>query len=344
MLMRRENRPGFTLVELLVVIAVIAILVMLLLPAVQSAREAARRATCSNNLKQFGIAVHNHENAIRALPGVGASATTCFSVQAKLLPYFEQKNLHDLIDFDEPLFNGTQGNQKLNPVQAEAAKTTTPLFVCPSDGGPALNTKYMVWANTDQAYAAGDYVICTGSGTGTTYDIRYATDGLFYYDSTVEFRDIKDGTTHTLMMSESLLGLEEDSTGAGPIDARRQVGNPGGNYNNFNSGTAGFIGVADPDLASVAASCTSWTGNRCSAWIIGRPVFTTMSTYMPPNTPTPDIMGKQHMGFFAARSNHPGGVHGLMADGSVRFIANDITLSVWRGLATRRGGEIDDSL
>jgi prepilin-type N-terminal cleavage/methylation domain-containing protein/prepilin-type processing-associated H-X9-DG protein len=339
MLGSQPKHYGFTLVELLVVIVIIGILISLLLPAVQSAREASRRVTCTNNLKQMGIATHNYNNSMRALPGVGGSATTCFSVQAKILPYVEQINLQNLIDFTQPLFNGTAGSQKLNPVQEDAAKTVVQLFRCPSDRNVDLNAKYMVWSGTDQSFAGGNYVVCTGTGTGVAYDIRYATDGLFYYDSACEFRDIKDGASNTLLMSESLLGSLEDTTGA-PSDPLRQVGWPGGGYNTFNTGAAGFVGISDPNLAVTASGCTTWQGSRCQAWIIGRPLFTAMSTYMPPNTPTPDIAGKQHMGFFAARSLHTGGVNALFADGSVHFITNDISLEIWRALSTRRGNEV----
>ena len=198
------------------------------------------------------------------------------------------------------------------------------MFCCPSDGANDVFNQYMVPTpvpNPNYAYAGGNYVVCTGSGTGTTYDIRFATDGLFYYGAAKGFQEISDGTSNTLMMSESLLGSGHDTTGPTPEDATRQAGWPAA-YGSFNSSGPGFPGVSNPDLASVAAGCTSWQGNPCSAWINGRPLFSAMSTYLPPNSPIPDIAGKQHMGFFAARSNHPGGVDILLADGSVRFVAD----------------------
>ena len=333
----RYGRRGFTLVEMLVVITIIGILISILLPAIQAAREAGRRAACINNLRQCGIAFHNYQSSLNALPGVGGSATTCFSVQSKLLPFTEEEKLHALIDFSQALFNGTSGNQKLNPVQATVAKTVLPLFRCPGDTGNPLNAKYMVW--TGQTLAGGNYVVCTGSGTGTTYDIRYPTDGLFYYDSARSFENISDGTSNTLIMTESLLGSLTDTTAAKPVDAQRQIGSPS-EFSSFASGAAGFSGgVSNPDLASVAATCTSWQGSRVQAWIIGRPVFSTMSTYLAPNSPTPDLAGKQHMGFFAARSNHPGGVNAMFADGSVHFVTNSVELAAWRALGTIAGGE-----
>jgi prepilin-type N-terminal cleavage/methylation domain-containing protein/prepilin-type processing-associated H-X9-DG protein len=339
---RSKHRNGFTLIEVLVVITIIGTLVSLLLPAVQAAREAARRISCANNLKQCGLALLNYESAMHHLPSVENSATTCFSVQALILPYAEDTNLQNLIDFTQPLFNGTLGNQKLNPVQAAAAATIVPMFRCPSDTSSELNTKYMVWTGQNQVFAGGNYMVCTGTGTGTMYDIRYAADGLFYYDSKTPLQKVRDGTSNTLMMTESLLGSLTDTTGTTPSDPKRQVGWPGGNFSNFNSGTAGFVGITNPDLTAVAGACTTWQGSRGQAWIIGRPLFTAMSNYMVPNTPIPDIAGKQHMGFYAARSCHPGGVNALFADGSVRFVVDGIDLKTWRALGTICGNEVTE--
>ena len=243
MVRRTDSRDGVTLVELLVVITIIGVLISLLLPAVQAAREAARRITCINNLKQCGLAIHNYHSSRCAFPGVGGGPTTCFSAQAAILPFAEQGNLQALINFSQPLFVGTAGNMKLNPLQTDAAKTIVPMFRCPSDGGNDLNSKYMV--DPGETLAGGNYVVCIGSGTGTTYDIRYPTDGLFYYGSARDFRDITDGASNTLMMSESLLGSLNDATGSAPPRPERQVGWPGGGYNNFNANGAGFVGVVN---------------------------------------------------------------------------------------------------
>ena len=337
--MRRKTYAphGFTLVELLVVITIIGILIALLFPAVQAAHEAARRISCTNNLKQCGLAMHIYESGYQRFPGIGNSATTCFSVQAQLLPFAEQANLQSLIDFSLLLFTGPQGAKTLNPEQAAAARTVVPMFRCPSDGANDVFDQYMVDSNSDCAYAGGNYVVCTGSGTGITYDIRSATDGLFYYGSACGFHDIRDGASNTLLMSESLLGSGRNTTGPTPEDPTRQVGWPAA-YSKFAPG-GGFPGANNPDLAAVAAGCTSWQGNRCTGWINGRPLFTAMSTYLPSNSPIPDIAGQQHMGFFAARSNHPGGVNILLADGSTRFVSDGISLAVWRALGTIAGGE-----
>ncbi len=127
----RLTRSAFTLVELLVVIAIIGILVGLLLPAVQSAREAARRMQCSNNLKQIALATHNYESSFKRLPALTGSSS--FSPQARVLPFIEQANLQNLIDFRQSLFLGPAFAAQLNPAFAVPAGTVVPTFLCPSD-------------------------------------------------------------------------------------------------------------------------------------------------------------------------------------------------------------------
>jgi prepilin-type N-terminal cleavage/methylation domain-containing protein len=134
-----SRRRGFTLIELLVVIAIIAVLIALLLPAVQQAREAARRAECKNNLRQLGLALHNYESTFSTLPGLTGSSS--FSVQARLLPYLEQSNLQGLIDFRQPLMTGVGFNPSLNPLFVVPARTIVPVFLCPSDAtSPIFNS------------------------------------------------------------------------------------------------------------------------------------------------------------------------------------------------------------
>ncbi len=331
---RERGCRGFTLIELLVVIAVISVLVGLLLPAVQSAREAARRMACSNNLKQLALALHNYHDSYGCFPGLGIKSTYSFSVQARVLPFVEQANLQQLIDFNEPLFLGWRNRQRLNPVQAEAARTVVPLFRCPSDGELEVYTEY--YTHGEQAFAGGNYVVCSGSGVGTFYDIRFPTDGMFYYGSARAFRDATDGTSNTLLLSEALLGNHRDVRGPKPEDARRQIGwarvAP-------NRGRPGLQGIVNPDVAVLTASTDWWRGNRQSAWIVGKAYTSTFCAYLPPNSDVPDwcSMG---IGFYAARSEHPGGVNAALVDGSVRFVSEAVDLAVWRALATRAGREV----
>jgi prepilin-type N-terminal cleavage/methylation domain-containing protein/prepilin-type processing-associated H-X9-DG protein len=329
--MHRPLPGGFSLVELLVVITIIGVLVAMLLPAVQSAREAARRLQCANNLKQLGLALHNYHSQHNCFPGLGDSSLASYSVQARLLPFVEQTSLQNLIDFSQALYLGTSHSQSMNPAEATAAKTRIALFRCPSDASEDLFTE-----NSD-VLAGGNYVICTASGTGTTYDVRYATDGMFYYGSALGCRDMRDGTSNTMVLSESILG----SRAAASTQSITPKGNDrlaGFSGQSPNSNSAGLNGLVNPDLAERAKLCQLWYGNRSFGWIVGKPMATTYSAYLLPNDPTPDVFSMS-IGFFAARSFHPGGVNATFGDGSVHFVNDQIGQEVWRSLATRAGGE-----
>ncbi|MCE5302275.1 MAG: DUF1559 domain-containing protein [Planctomycetaceae bacterium] len=327
----RTARRGFSLVELLVVLTILGVLVSLLLPAVQGAREAARRMQCANHLKQLGLALHNYHTQHGCFPGLGSASLASFSVQARLLPYVEQENLQNLIDLSQPLYLGTSHSQTMNPVQAQAAGTSIALFRCPSDGAEDL------YGESGGTLAGGNYVACSGSGVGTTYDLRYPTDGLFYYGSACGFQDIKDGASNMVLFSESLLGsrAEASTQSATPTSLDRLAGFSG---HVPNTESAGLSGLTNPNLASVAKRCQLWYGNRAFGWIVGKPMATTFTAYAAPNDPTPDLFSMS-IGFFAARSLHPGGVNAAMGDGGVRFVGESIELSTWRALATRAGGE-----
>lgn len=329
-------RRAFTLIELLVVIAIIGILLAILLPAVQAARGAARRMSCTNNLKQCALALHNYQSAYRVFPGLGASSTHNFSVQAKWLPFMEQVSLRNLIDFEQPLFLGSHNNVRLNPAQEVAAQTVVSALRCPSDGMGDRYTEYYTAAG--QAFAGGNYMACSGSGRGTCYDIRFPTDGLFYYESARSFRDMQDGSSNTVVLSETLLGSHRDTTGPRPEDAQRQIASLSGYSPKM--GSPGLNGVVNPDLAVLAASCTSWKGTRASGWIVGKTYTSTFCTYAAPNSPIPDAAAHGTIGFFGARSLHSGGVNAALGDGSVRFVSETIDLEAWRSLGSCAGGEV----
>ncbi|NLF08449.1 MAG: DUF1559 domain-containing protein [Pirellulaceae bacterium] len=334
------KRYGFTLVELLVVITIIGILIALLLPAVQAAREAARRMSCQNNLKQMGLALQNYAVSLGAFPSLGATQPqTSFSVHARILPYAEQQNLQDLIDFQQPLMLGGGGNSYVNPIQATAAQAVIPLFLCPSDGREPRFTSYVSFKPSGSASGGTNYVACSGSGTNAYYDTSFPSDGVFWRNSAVRFADISDGASHTMVFSESLLGLDFDSNGPAPADPLRQMASMCSQFTLDPNGP-GLSGINNPDLASIVAGANHWRGCRGATWIWGREQANSFSAYMPPNTPIPDMAAKG-IGFFAARSNHPGGVHAAFADGSVRFIGDSIPLNAWRAMSTRAGGEVE---
>lgn len=317
-----KQRSGFTLIELLVVIAIIAVLIGLLVPAVQKVREAANRMQCQNNLKQLGLAGHNYAGTNGSLPA-GATQNLsqwAFSFQAQLLPFVEQDNLKNLVNFTVPLTLGSGGSQTLNPVQQPAAKSQVKLFLCPSDSAPAL------YQNNGADWTPNNYMVNMGTGTAAQ-SLAVENDGLVWYTSKIRLTDILDGTTNTLLMSEALRGNNIQTTGAKPDDPKRQY--------------ASFGGGGNPPLMSDAfcAGGTRWAGTRGSSWLWGREFNVCFTTTHLPNQAITDC-GNNGSGFYKAASLHTGGVNSLMADGSVRFVRESITLAVWRGLSTRQGGEV----
>ena len=207
MSVRKHSRTGFTLVELLVVIAIIGILVGLLLPAVQAAREAARRMQCSNNVRQLGIAVHNYESAYRRLPSgwvaSNAHGEPGWGWAAALLPFMEGSNLHQQIEAD---------------IHDQVRVTVVPTFLCPSDTGANLfeiaegdghdhdhDARYRVGRIDDEGeklfqVSKSNYVGMFG--TFELEDAPYNGNGMFYGNSRIKFRDVTDGLSNTLMVGE----------------------------------------------------------------------------------------------------------------------------------------------
>ena len=324
----RPPRAGFTLIELLVVIAIIAILVAILLPAVQQAREAARRTQCKNSLKQLGLAMRNYAGTHQALPPIGATGNYSYSPQAQVLPFLDAGGLHDLIDFDEPLIVGPSWLSQSNPLLSDVVRRTLPVLLCPSDAGnPFTEDRY------GQTWAGGNYLVNLGSGAGTTYVDRVPSDGLFWKGSSVRFRDMTDGASNTLLMSESLFGdrvSDASTTTLTSVDrqmARTGMGGPPG---------------AHTGESLAAGPKTSYRGNRLETWIRGLGYSTAVNGFLTPNSEQPDVA---HHGdaIMAARSAHAGGVQAVMADGRVIFASDSVDRSVWRALFTRGGGELDHS-
>ncbi|QDT15031.1 DUF1559 domain-containing protein [Alienimonas californiensis] len=328
---RRERaRPGFTLIELLVVIAIIAILVSLLLPAVQQAREAARRSQCLNNLKQLGLALHNYESTYQRFPPGGWDSYNSFSQQAQLLPYLDAEPLSKSISFEDPLMDPALPAYatKLNEPQREAAGTVVATFLCPSDGEPPLFTD-----EEGDVWAATNYFLNVGSGVGKNYyESNPDTDGLFWRGSHTGFRSARDGTTQTLVATETLLGRRGERT-TELLDAQRQMARP-----SIGGAPGGPTGEA---LYAAAGSATSFDGGRAVSWIRGLGYNVYVDGYLTPNNDVPDV-AHHGSGLIGARSAHPGSVNVLLLDGSARGVSEGVRQETWRALFSRNGGEVID--
>jgi prepilin-type N-terminal cleavage/methylation domain-containing protein/prepilin-type processing-associated H-X9-DG protein len=350
-------RSAFTLVELLVVIAIIGILLALLLPAVQSAREAARRTQCASNLKQLGLALIHFESARGAYPAT--DPPNGFSPQARLLPFTEDRGLQNLLDFTQPAFSGAYNAQIPNPQFVTAFATPIPLLLCPSDPADVINTE----TTYGYSYAGNNYMISTGSAKDLNYDQRFPTDGITFYASHVRFRDVTDGTSHTIFMSEAIRSIGIDITlaaGTTPgfpyqYTLNGSTGLTPGNGPGITVTGAPWTGptlngmIANPDLNPVWPQLTGWRGagstalrGRGTCWAAEGALNTQTNGYNTPNSVIPDLV-MHHTGYFGPRSWHAGGANVLFGDGSVRFLPDAIDTALHRGLHSRNGGEVTGS-
>lgn len=370
MLAQRDNsklRPdslGFTLIELLVVIAIIAILVALLLPAVQQAREAARRAQCKNHLKQLTLAIHNYHDVYNATPlhmhrashdwgGTGGSGN--LSWYFGLLPYVEQASVFDNLPSISTgagfSWNGlTSGSTPLG----QMARVEIPTFLCPSES--VRNTNVPGLANFNYVANAGPprHLTLPGSGTkpnsrGFISHSRMSPNGpgtancqgtmLTGSNNTVRFADIKDGLSNTAALSESLVN---EGQGNSP-DRRRNL-----YYTNSaliqQAGTS-INSVVQDGLAS-PVNWSDWSQYKGLSWLYTSSWEKHLYNHVfPPNTVsipsynTDWFRCSEADGAITPSSNHSGGVQISMADGAVRFVSNSISLQIWWALGTRDGRE-----
>jgi prepilin-type N-terminal cleavage/methylation domain-containing protein/prepilin-type processing-associated H-X9-DG protein len=309
------RRFAFTLIELLVVIAIIAILIGLLLPAVQKVREAAARMSCSNNLKQLGLAMHNYEGARGTFPPGLPIWFRAFSPQAQLLPYVEGDNIHRLLNFDRSPVPTTIPVVDDGSANAAAARTRVALFHCPSDD-PTI---------PGSPFSGINYVGCTGTGQINQGWLANA-DGLFAQERPYAVTAITDGTSNTVAFSESLKG---GGIGVSGTDVRKFVKRVPLAF------FPPYLTVANCD------SSTTWSGDRGERWTAGRYADALYNHFYVPNANVPDCVNSVGgAGWTAARSRHTGGVNVGMCDGSVRFVTNAITPQTWSAMSTIAGGEV----
>lgn len=341
-----RERRAFTLIELLVVIAIIAVLIGLLLPAVQKVRDAAARMSCSNNLHQLGLAMHNYDGAIGHLPPAFQNTTPSawaglppyffsWSALAMLNPFLEQTNIYNMMDLTQPIYMPSPpyaisaGNQF-------AVQQMVKLFLCPGDKMQAVANPGDYGVPT---IGPTNYAVCVGTGTtngGPPFGSPLNADGMFLAGQGFRVTDITDGSSNTAMMSESLLGDGPENAG-GPISNVPQAVQRVYAYTGF--------GTPLSDGACAGASLWNVSNRRGFMWASGEMRCGSYNHYYPPNPPiydcvTNDLTTITSMAFRAARSNHTGGVNVLFGDGSVHFVTQSVSLTTWRALATRSGGEV----
>ncbi|HUG19286.1 MAG TPA: DUF1559 domain-containing protein [Planctomycetaceae bacterium] len=363
-MLKKRRRSAFTLIELLVVIAIIAILIALLLPAVQQAREAARRSSCKNNLKQYGLAIHNYHEVYNAIPHASSQAggtiggnwnqVRRFSAHLPLLPYVEQKALYD----QTLTFLNTAGNNNGTPwnTGVPCVRERIPLLRCPSDTGDSSSSQRRI-AMTNYMFSRGDNAWDynpqwhgNGGGRGTRgFFLGNRNNGQAGGPRT--FSDVTDGLSNTVAMGERIVAKTRAPRSVKDGGTTTVVANGGRDNPSLCRAqvTAGgvYINVGN-------ANGSSLSGVRAYD---GAPPFTSVTTILAPNGPScKNGNDNQHDrdGIMTMSSHHSGGAQVLLGDGSVRFISSNIDTGnlalqpvisgpspygVWGALGSIRGGE-----
>jgi prepilin-type N-terminal cleavage/methylation domain-containing protein len=317
MINAQRKARGFTLIELLVVIAIIAILVALLLPAVQQAREAARRTQCKNNLKQMGLAMHNYLDVYTRLPLCLNASNKPISVHAYLLPYLEQNNLYNQVDF----------NTSWNSTQNTAARAAiVPGFLCPSQPSVAMPAG---WAGTNYRASQGSGILYGQPSTdpaNSNYQFP-ESNGVFISGKSLKIADVTDGTSNTAAFSEHPFADFNNAAVS--------------KYDTFRPGT--YPANADEAMQMCKATDTTnialqGVSNVGAPWLQSYHSTTQYFHVSPPNSRS--CMFPPGRIATMAASFHTGGVQLSLCDGSVRFVSDNIDIGVWRSVGSRDGGEV----
>jgi prepilin-type N-terminal cleavage/methylation domain-containing protein len=344
---RPNRRPAFTLVELLVVIAIIGVLVALLLPAIQAARESARRTSCNNNLKNLGIAVLNFNDTQRKLPtsnrAAGATNAPRYAWCTLMLPYFEEQNTFDQYDFKNNWSKPTVENGKPRP-NFQVVGQRLPVFECPSvpdddrlDGDPQWWTVGLPdWVGSRCA-APTDYAPISQvenrlakqppEGLGLADDTADKT-GMLLRNTVASLRQVTDGTSHTILLAESAGRPRVYRKGVriGDLPDHRVNGGgwcrPASEY-----GLDGFDEAKNASPGPCAVNCTN-----------GEDIYDITGG-------SPNNMGSFPYQFYVSNGTsetfafHPSGANHLFGDGSVHLLNEDIEIRTYARLVTRKGGE-----
>jgi prepilin-type processing-associated H-X9-DG protein len=334
------------------VITIIAILIALLLPAIQSAREAARRTQCVNNLKQIGIALNAYHEAVGTFPLATAVAYSdvgvktdwgTWSGQAMMLPYLDQTPIYNAVNFNWSCWYGT--GQQFN---STVFNTQINGLLCPSDelaADGSINSQMVALGFFGESNT-NNYL---GSMGTTTNPNNPTSTGIFAHSTAYGIQSITDGTSNTIAFSEGLVSSTDSGQMGRDGVATQAASLLGPGILDANSNVRSIMGDLENCSQIFASNPTGAINDRGYRWGSGSPGVTYFNTIVPPNSTvypwggcrfSCGNCGIEYGQYENATSMHPGGVNVMMADGSVRFVKDSVGLSVWWSLGTKAGGEV----